>query len=107
MKHSVEWSTHAKRTYLRLIDNYLDRGEDRKAEELIERTDDVIALIGNLPELFPKVQGHPNVHKDTVTHEVRMFYLFRGQKVHLLLFWPSLSDTKELEVFLTKIALPE
>jgi plasmid stabilization system protein ParE len=107
MKYSVEWSKHAMRTYLRLVDNYLDLGRDKKAEELIERTDDIIALIGNLPELFPKVHGHPNVRKAGVTHEVRMFYLFNKQQVHLLLFWPSLSDSEELEIFLTKIASPD
>jgi plasmid stabilization system protein ParE len=103
MAYPIEWTDHARRTYLRLIDNYLDLEKVAKAEALINRTDEIVSLISNLPELFPKVDGHPNVRKVAVTYEVCLFYRFQERKVHLVLFWPSLSNPIELEIFLNKV----
>jgi plasmid stabilization system protein ParE len=103
MAYRIIWTNHARRTYRELIRGFLEEDQQSKAEKLIHRVEDILALLKDFPEMFPLLDGYPMVHKVVLTDHVSFCYRFKGAYVEMIHFWPNRSNPKRLKAFLDRI----
>ena len=93
--YSVIWSPIAKLTYYKILEYLSDEWTKKELNAFIQRTEEVINLVGKSPLIYPYSKDS-QTHKCVVVKQISLFYRINADKIELLLFWDNRQNPAKL-----------
>lgn len=97
-KLRVHWTTEAQRTFSYNLDYLSENWEAITINKFLDRVDEAIALIASNPQLFPKHDDLPDVHRCVVNSHISLFYIVFDDRIDLITFWNTHQDPENLKL---------
>lgn len=92
--HAIIWSPIAKTSYIEILDFLDENWTMKEIKSFITRTERLLKLISNNPNLFQYSKDSDTFRCVIVPH-VSLFYTLRNQNIELLTFWDNRKDPKK------------
>lgn len=97
MALKINWTKEAEDTFNHIIEYLADNWSEIEIKKFINRTDKVLRLISEKPELYRKSKKK-NIHEAVVTKHNTLYYKVKNGSIELITFWDNRQSENKLEL---------
>ncbi|RNL51057.1 type II toxin-antitoxin system RelE/ParE family toxin [Pedobacter jejuensis] len=93
--YAIIWSPIAKTSYIEILKFLEENWTSKEIEYFISRTERLVKLISQNPNLF-QYSINSDTFRCLVVPHVSLFYRLKNENIELLVFWDNRKDPKKL-----------
>lgn len=96
MSRKVIITKTAEKKLNKLFDYLSENWSEKVKKEFIKKLDHNLEIIKNYPEIFPKSDAKPGLHRAVITKQTTIFYRFNSSEIKLVTVFDSRQHPNKL-----------
>ena len=96
MSRKVIITKTAEKKLNKLFDYLSENWSERVKKEFIKKLDHNLEIIKNYPDIFPKSDAKPGLHRAVITKQTTIFYRFNSSEIKLVTVFDSRQNPRKL-----------
>lgn len=96
MALEIRWTKRAEKSFDKIVRNIEENWSERSAKKFVRKTDKVLRLMSENPNLFPESQKK-GIRKGLITKQTSVYYKVFKNIIRLITFWDNRQNPQNLD----------